>query len=147
VHFTYLHGRGEPELLRSARRGRPVWLMITARADEGPRSSQNVNVAVTANCPKARKESVGRLPTIVPCFHLGYTFSMGSPGSLCAGWSRSKFTNTIQPSCQAIGGEPQLKPSPLGQRLTTSLRFMASLRARWIARRNWFTSRVRAESR
>ena len=31
--------------LRSETRGRPVWLMITARAARGPRPSQNVKVA------------------------------------------------------------------------------------------------------
>ena len=42
---------GVPEALRSDTLGRPVWLIITARAGGLPRASQNVKMAVTPLCP------------------------------------------------------------------------------------------------
>jgi ribose 1,5-bisphosphokinase PhnN len=53
--------RDPPDALRLEIRGRPVWLMITARAAREPRSSQNVTVAVTPICPNGRKDRVLRL--------------------------------------------------------------------------------------
>jgi len=53
-----MHVSGSLDALRSDTRGRPVWLMMTARAPAAPRSSQNVNVAVTPDCPNGRKDRV-----------------------------------------------------------------------------------------
>lgn len=100
---------------RSVTRGRPVWLMITARAAALPRRSQKVTVAVTPLWPKGRNDSVPRFESIDPSGQAGYERSNSSPASRTAGVSRSRLTKTIQPACHA-GPATHPVPSGLGHR-------------------------------
>jgi hypothetical protein len=57
-----------PDALRLETLGRPVWLMITARAAALPRSSQKANVAVVPTWPNGRNDNVERLALMLPPF-------------------------------------------------------------------------------
>jgi len=66
-----MHPIAPPDALFADTLGRPVWLMITARAAAGPRRSQKANVAVTPIWPNARNESVPRFAWMWPSVHAG----------------------------------------------------------------------------
>src|SRR5688572_6173480 len=132
-----------PSASRCATRGRPVWLMMMARACNEPRESQKMIVPLTTPCVVGRNEYARRFEVIDPPDHPSERAIKSSPASRWGGSSRSRFANTIQPRVQSPARGSQLRPSVERHTLTICARLIASDRARNSECRNRLTTVAR----
>src|SRR5690606_27098427 len=99
----YGQDNGRPPGPRCATLGRPVWLMMMARACCAPRLSQKTIVPLTIACTVGRNTYSGLLDVMVPPSHGPYAAMMvGSASERALASSRGVSATTIHPAAQGV---------------------------------------------